>query len=262
MPITRNQQEAVAVLTMEMGRGNAINHPFIDALTEALDEAERDPAVRAVVLTGAGRAFSAGLDLVESYDFDGPTLARYVDAFDGLFARVASFPWPVVAAVNGHAIAGGCILALAADYRLMTPGPYQIGVNEVALGIPFPSAAFEVTRRGVPPAAWAEAILEGRLYRPDEALAAGLIHRISTSDLLSESVAVARRLSSGAPAVLRATKAELVAPLLAAIDAGREARRARILDAWSAPDARERIGRVREDLLKRSAARPDPGAGI
>lgn len=261
MPITRTQHDAVAILAIDMGRGNTINHPFIDALGAALDELERDPDVRALVLTGHGRAFCAGLDLVESYDYDRPAIERFVDAFDGLFARVAAFPWPAVAAINGHAIAGGCLLAMATDYRLMSPGPFQIGLNEVALGIPFPSAAFEIARRGTPPSAWAEVLLEGRLYRPDEAREAGLIHKVATSDLLSEAVAVARRLSSGAPSALRATKADLVAPLLAAIEANREARRARILEAWSGTEARERIGRVRDELQRKAAARAEPGAG-
>ncbi|HSN99084.1 MAG TPA: enoyl-CoA hydratase/isomerase family protein [Candidatus Nanopelagicales bacterium] len=262
MPITRTQHEAVAVLAIDMGRGNAINHTFIDALGAALGELERDPEVRALVLTGHGRAFCAGLDLVESYDLDRSAVERFVDAFDGLFARVAAFPWPAVAAINGHAIAGGCIIAMATDYRLMSPGPFRIGVNEVALGIPFPSAAFEIARRGAPPSAWAEALFEGRLYRPDEARGAGLIHEVATSDLLSEAVGVARRLSSGAPGALRATKAELVAPLLAAIEANREARRARFLEAWSGGELRERVGRVREELLRKSAPPTEPGAGI
>lgn len=253
MPISRTRIDAVAVLALDLGRGNAINHPFIDALNAALDELEQDGDVRALVLTGAGRAFSAGLDLVETYAYDLPALGRYVDAFDALFVRVAAFPWPVVAAVNGHAIAGGCILALAADFRIMADGPFLIGLNEVALGIPFPAGAFEVARRGVPAQAQAEAFLEGRLYRPAEARDAGLVHRLLPpgTDLLAAALEHARRLAAGSPEALRATKADLLAPLLSAVDATRAARRARLLEAWYWPETRARIGRVRDDLTRK-----------
>src|SRR5262245_43000605 len=101
---------------MSMPRGNAINFAFIEALNGALDQAERD-APGALVMVGSGRTFGAGLDLVEAYDYDRATLAKFVDAFDDLFLRVFALPVPVVAAMNGHAIAGGCVLAMAADWR-------------------------------------------------------------------------------------------------------------------------------------------------
>jgi enoyl-CoA hydratase len=284
VPITRTTADGVALLTLDLGRGNAIDHPFIDALNAALDDVQRDDLVRALVLTGHGRAFCGGLDLLQSADFDRPALERYVDAFDGLFVRVAAFPIPVVAAVNGHAIAGGCILALAADYRIMDPGPYLIGINEVALGIPFPSGAFEISRARIPPQAWTEAFLEGRLYKPEDALRAGLVYALahaaspiaaapatageppSPGALLTEALAAARRLAAGGAAAVRATKADLIAPLLAAVEANRPSRRARFLDAWLGDDARARIGRVRDQLLRRKApaagpAADDPGAG-
>src|SRR4051812_49886021 len=118
MPITFEVREGVAVLGLELGRGNAINQGFIDALLGRLDEVERSGA-RSVVITGQGRTFSGGLDLPSIFDLDRAGMARFVDAFDGLFTRVFSFPRPVVAAVNGHAIAGGCVLAMACDRRVV-----------------------------------------------------------------------------------------------------------------------------------------------
>src|SRR5262245_37161618 len=133
MPVARTRADTVTILSLELGRGNAIDLTFIDALDSALDAAEQSDG-RALVITGQGRTFCAGLDLVQAFTFDRTAMERYVDAFDGLFCRVAAFPWPVVAAVNGNAIAGGCILALAADHRVMQPGPHLIGLNEVLLG--------------------------------------------------------------------------------------------------------------------------------
>ncbi|AKT43702.1 enoyl-CoA hydratase/isomerase family protein [Chondromyces crocatus] len=259
MPIQRTQHDSVAVLALELGRSNAINQGFIDALNGALDTLDQDPAVRGLVITGQGRAFCVGLDLMEATALDQPALERFVDAFDALFERVARFPWPVVAAVNGHAIAGGCLLAMAADYRVMAQGPYQIGVNEVALGIPLPSASFEVARRGIPAAAWPEALFQGRLYRTEEALAAGLVQKVAEQDVLAEAIAVAARLAGGAPEALKTMKADVIAPMVASVAAHREARRERFIACWNTPEARARIGRVR-DQLARKASGPKEGA--
>jgi enoyl-CoA hydratase len=251
MPITRTIDEGVTVLSLELGRGNAIDQAFIDALSAALDETERGGA-RAVVLTGQGRVFCGGLDLVTIYDFDRETMGRFVDAFEGLFQRVLSFPQPVVAAVNGHALAGGCILAMASDYRLMQPGPFQIGVNEVAIGIPFPAAAFEIARRATPEAAAARVILEGARLSPEEAVAAGIVHRLAGEQgVLADAVAAAQRFAAGGLEAVRYTKADLIAPVLSRIAASRAARRERFLDVWFSKEARSRIGALRESLVRR-----------
>src|SRR5262245_5728643 len=107
MPVTHTMDDGVAVLKLELERGNAINLPFIDALNRALDEAETSAATRAVVVTGTGKMFSGGLDLLWCYELDRPGMAHFVDAFDNLFLRLFVFPKPMVAAVNGHALAGG-----------------------------------------------------------------------------------------------------------------------------------------------------------
>ena len=146
MPIPITEDAGVAVLSLELGRGNAIDHPFIEEMHRALDAVEKSDA-RAAVITGKGRVFCGGLDLLTIHAFDRPALERFVDAFEGMFRRVFAFDRPLVAAVNGHALAGGAILAMACDLRVMADGPFQIGVNEVRLGIPFPAAAFEIVRQ-------------------------------------------------------------------------------------------------------------------
>lgn len=141
IPITFHEG-GVAVLALELGRGNAIDHAFVDALHGALNAVLQSDA-RAAVITGKGRVFCGGLDSVTLHGFDRPAMERFVDAFEGMFRRVLAFERPLVAAVNGHALAGGAILAMACDLRVMTDGPLQLGVNEVQLGIPFPAAALE-----------------------------------------------------------------------------------------------------------------------
>jgi enoyl-CoA hydratase len=233
---------------MELGRGNAIDDRFVAAMNTALDEVEASEA-RALVLTGAGRAFSGGLDLAYTGGLSRVELGHFVDAFDAFFTRAFAFPLPVVAAVNGHAVAGGAVLALAADYRIMARGPFRIGLNEVAVGIPFPSGAFEISRHALPAPAFGEALLEGRLFSPEEALEIGLVHRLVEGDAsIREAVDKARRLGAGSKAAIRIVKADDRAPVLSRIQMDREARKERFLEAWFSADAQVRMRAIRERI--------------
>jgi enoyl-CoA hydratase len=248
MPLPITLDAGVALLRMELGRGNAIDQAFVDALHGALDEVERSDA-RAVVLTGQGRVFCGGLDLVTLAPFDRPALERFVLAFDGLFRRVFAFDRPVVAAVNGHAIAGGCILAMACDLRVMADGPYQIGANEVQLGIPFPPATFEIARRATPAPARTAVLLQGKRLSPAEAHRVGLVQRLAPE---GEAVAAAReeadQLAAAGPEAVRTVKRDLIAPVQARIDTSYAERTARFVDAWFGPEAQARIGALRDAL--------------
>jgi enoyl-CoA hydratase len=248
MPIHRTLDAGVAVLDLDLGRGNAIDHAFIDALGAALDGALAEGA-RAVVLTGRGKVFCGGLDLLTIVTYDRPAMGAFVDAFDGMFARVMAFPRPVVAAVNGHALAGGAILAMAADARVMARGAFQLGVNEVALGLSFPSVAFAVARRAAGAAA-AAVLLEGRRFTPEEALAAGLVDELA-DDVVAVATARAARFAANDVTAMADTKADLLAPVLAEIEATRAARRERFLSRWFGAEAQARIGALRERLTKR-----------
>ena len=140
----------VAVLPMRAGKANAIGSAFLDRLSAQLDEVEASGAA-ALVLTGEGRAFSAGLDLPEISALDRSALERFIRRFSEVMLRVFALPVPVVAAINGHAIAGGCVLAMQADVRLAAGGDYRIGLNEVAIGLGLPAVVLETLRCQVSP---------------------------------------------------------------------------------------------------------------
>lgn len=237
----------VQVLTMSSGPVNAQDVELLDELTVAVRDLGRSGA-GALVVTGAGRAFSAGVDLNRVVEGGAGYTDRLVPALSAAFEAMFSYPGPTVAAVNGAAIAGGCVLACACDRRLIGPEA-QIGAAEVRVGVPFPVAALEVMRYACGDHA-EEVLLGGRSYRGPEAVARGLAHRVVADDLLGAAVAEASDLG-GIPAdAYRQTKAQLRAPTLARIrDGGAgddEVRR-----MWGADETLARIAAYVERLRRR-----------
>ncbi len=175
--IRYERQDQIARLTLDDGKVNAMSMPFFQALNAALDQAESDRA-GAVVITGRAGIFSAGLNLkvlptLSSADFQATMLA-----FGRTMLRVFTFPIPTVAAVSGHAIAGGAMLMFACDLRYVAEGPFRIHLNEVAIGLALPSWAIALAHSAVPPRWHTEAILHARLYSPDDALERGIIDQV------------------------------------------------------------------------------------
>ena len=151
----------IAIVTMVHGKANALDIEFCDALA-AQFEALRGSDAKAVVLTGQGRMFSAGVDLIRLSEGGAAYVRRFLPALHRLYDTVFFFPKPVVAAVNGHAIAGGCVLQACADRRIAARDGGRIGVTELLVGVPFPPLAFEIMRFATPPRYFAEGDLQRR----------------------------------------------------------------------------------------------------
>src|SRR5262245_65510790 len=159
---------------------NALSTTLMEALRERIRAAGGAP----VLLTGAGDAFSAGLDLKHVVSLDQPGMARFLALLEDLVATLFAHPGPTVAAVNGHAIAGGCVLALCCDHRVITAEPrVRIGLNEVALGVPFPPRTLAAVLHRIPPRSRDEVLLGAELHPPDAALRLGLVDEIAADAL-------------------------------------------------------------------------------
>src|SRR5437870_2865283 len=165
------------------GKANAMSLDFCEALTARFAAVS---SARAVVLTGTGAIFSAGVDLVRLLEGGAPYIRKFLPALSTMLATVFSHPAPVVAAINGHAIAGGCVLACGADRRLMVRDGGRIGVTELLVGVPFPPAAMEIMRYAITPQFFADAIYSGATYTPLEAVARGFIHEVIEPQALLE----------------------------------------------------------------------------
>lgn len=239
----------VAVVSLRRGSSNALVPELLDALVGALREAEEDTRVRAVVVTGNGRFFSAGFDLFALAGYDRAAMERFVDAFTGAMLALAELPKPVVAAIDGHAPAGGCILALACDRRLMAEGDYVIGLNELEVGIPMPPIAVELARAVVEPRFLAEVCFGGELVPPPVALERGLVDElVPPAQLVPRALEWARRWGEKPAAAFAVTKRSLRAPVRAAMEASDLAG---FLDVWFSPATGARV----RETLERLAAR-------
>ena len=141
--IELTEQGGVAVMRLDDGKANTMSLEFCEAVTARFADLSSS---RAVVLTGTGHIFSAGVDLLRLSEGGAPYVHKFLPALRAMFAAVFSHAAPVVAAINGHAIAGGCVLACAADRRLMAREGGRIGVTELLVGVPFPPVAMEIMR--------------------------------------------------------------------------------------------------------------------
>jgi enoyl-CoA hydratase len=220
--------DGIAVLTLNHGPVNALDLELLTAVPETL-AAVAD--ARAVVLTGSGRSFSAGVDLKRIVDGGPPYVEEFLSALSLAMIALFDHPKPVVAAVNGHALAGGCVLAAACDLRLMSGG--TIGLAELAAGVPFPTVPLEIMRHAVGPALDAMVLGAGRMT-PDQATSIGLVHEVVEPDqLLAAALRRADGLCGAPPDVYALAKHQLHRPARERIDADRPSDDPRVLEIWS-----------------------------
>ncbi len=246
------QQGAVALLRMSAGKANAINPRFLGLLEKLLDELSAAPP-GALVLTGDGRAFSAGLDLPALIDLGTEALCDFIQRFSDTMLRVFTLPFPVVAAVNGHAVAGGCVLALQADQRVMASGEGRIGLNEVRLGIGLPALVVETLRFQVPERSLFPVAAEGGLFLPEEALRLGLVQEVAEPGrLLERALERARELAALPPLAFAHVKASLRGAVLASIDAAWPTDAARWVATFQAPAAQRLLREAVARLTKKA----------
>ena len=224
------------VAALRRGPANAIDPALVAELRASLDEAER--SCRPLVLTGNDRFFSAGLNLAELPP-GREAMGVFVDAFDELVRRLFLFPCPTVAAVNGHAVAGGAILAAACDVRIGATGSYRIGVSEVQLGVIFPATAFEVLRAAIPASRTSEVLLRGKLTGPGDAIANGFLHELAEpEELAGRAVERAEELGALPREAYAHTKRELRAEFAERALAQRAAKREGFLDTWFSEESK------------------------
>jgi len=172
------QKGAIAHLQLDNGKANTLTHNVICSLREALGELQKNKDVRGVVLCGKFPFFSAGLDVVELNGYNEAQIERFWGDFSALLHDFILFDKPIAAAITGHSPAGGCVLAICCDTRVMAEGPFQIGLNEVPVGIVPPESIFKLYSFWIGERHAYQNLLSGRLLTTEEALKQGLVDEV------------------------------------------------------------------------------------
>jgi enoyl-CoA hydratase len=208
--IERDEVDGVAVVRLAHGAVNALDLDLLRAITRTFEELDRDEHL-GIVFTGAGRAFSAGVNLWHIAEGEPSYLEAFLPALVTAFETVFNTGKPVVAAVNGHAIAGGCIFAACCDRRIMADAAGRIGVSELLVGVPFPTAALEILGYAVGAQELRRAVFSGGTWEPARALERGLVDEVvPPAHLLERAVRAARQLGTSVPPdTYRLTKQQL-----------------------------------------------------
>jgi Delta3-Delta2-enoyl-CoA isomerase len=237
--------DTLAEVTIERGKVNALNEELVDELAQCFQRLARDPDVRSVVLTATGKFFSFGFDIPSFLEHSREAFLAYLRRFAALYRDLFAYPRPVVAALNGHAVAGGCMLALACDARLIAAGKAKIGLNEIAFGSSLFAGSVEMLRYCVGDRNAERLAFSGAMYGPDEALALGLVDRVvPQGGLLVAARELARTHGANDPEAFRSVKTLLRGPTLDEIAWREEASLREFVEIWYSERTRENLKHI------------------
>ena len=234
--IKLEHRESITILSFDHGKVNTIDVELFTEFIKQLDNLEKSEC-KAVVLTGAGSCFSAGVDLFRLLKDGNAYIEAFVPLLTSGLLKLFTFPKPVIAAVNGHAIAGGCIVACACDYRLMAEGNGKIGAPEMRVGVPFPTLPLEILRFVIPRQHFQEIVYTGRLCSPKEAIGVGLIDEVVESEnLLEHAITVAERFAAIPTQSFQSTKRLMRQPVIDRFEKYRRIFDDEVLQIWKSEE--------------------------
>ena len=245
--IRRIEHGDILELRLDRSPVNALSPEMLQGLAGAVREAPA-AGVRALVISGREGMFSAGLDIPHLMSLDRAELEHAVDGFFGALETVAASVIPIAVAITGHSPAGGAVVAMCCDYRVMAEGPFGIGLSEVRIGIPMPDTVSALLRRTVGARRAEELCVTGRLLGPAEALAVGLVDEVAPSDaVVASALAWCERTVQSPPGALAETRARLRTDLLELMRSLRVDDVRRLTESWFEPELQQAL----RDLVAR-----------
>ncbi|MEJ2882577.1 enoyl-CoA hydratase/isomerase family protein [Pedobacter sp. GR22-6] len=245
-------KDHLAIITLDRGRSNALNAPMITELNDMLKNIASDQNIAGVLITGKENFFSAGLDLIELYNYNETEVADFWNLFLDFVATLTAFKKPMIAAVNGHSPAGGCVIALACDYRIMAEGQYIIGLNEVPVGITVPNSIFNLYAFWIGQAHAHRSLLEGKLFSPEEALQIGLVDEVvNPAGILTAAERKARKYMAMERNTWEQSKLSIRKDLIASTNADQSEMLEVMLKQWWSPATRSILKTIIDNLQKK-----------
>ncbi len=250
--VRTRDHDNVREVAIDRPKANALNEALVDDLAEAIDAARDDAGIRALLLTSAVDGFfSVGFDVREVFDYDRPRMAAYWTRFTDLYETVYHFPKPVVAALPGHTFAGGIILALAADVRLMTEGKFGLGVSGINLGLPLPPGVMNMAVNAIGHGHARRLFITGETIDPQQAYTMGFVHELAAPGALGERALIrARDMADKSPTAFNAVH-DMFDTLSGRPGLGSDRDRLdTFLDLWFSDEAELYKARVRAEVVK------------
>jgi enoyl-CoA hydratase/carnithine racemase len=227
------KDRGIATLTLSRGKVNALNEAMVEELHARFKEIEADGTLKAVILTGQGRFFSFGFDIPEFLNYSRDDFTRYLTKFAGLYHYLFIFPKPIIAALNGHTIAGGCMLAAACDGRLMVAEKAKISLNEISFGSSVFAGSVAMLKYWVGARNAQEILYSGKMYTADEAEKLGLVDSaITGKDLPDQAWQAAEELAGKDGAAFGGIKSLLRKPVIEEITRLEETSIREFVDIW------------------------------
>jgi Delta3-Delta2-enoyl-CoA isomerase len=194
--ISIKRQDDIATIVLNRDKVNALNGVVVEELVEAFRCLEKDGTIKAVILTGTGSFFSFGFDIPEFLSYTKERFTEFLFRFTDFYTYLFIYPKPVIAALNGHTIAGGCMIALACDYRVMVTGKARISLNELAFGSTVFAGSTEMLRFWCGGSIATKILYSGGMFRAEEALELGLINKeVDESGLMTHAIVQAEFMS-------------------------------------------------------------------
>ena len=225
-------KDGIATVCLERGKVNALNPLVVEQLSAMFDGLQSNPDVKAVVLTGRGKFFSFGFDLPEFLSYSREQFTRFLTSFTALYRALFVFPKPLVVALNGHAVAGGCMIALTCDKAILAQGSAKMSLNEIGFGSSVFAGSTEMLQFRAGTHA-GEVLYSGAMYSPAEALAIGLVDEVVAPDsLLDRAREMAGELASRRPAAFAGIKSLLRQPVADSMAAREAASISDFVEIW------------------------------
>lgn len=245
-------KDKTAIIGLNRGRSNAINSEMVAELSEMVKNIENDDNIGGLIITGNEGFFSAGLDLIELYDYDEVNIRKFWIDFLDLVSILASFRKPVISAISGHSPAGGCVLAICSDYRIMADGKFIIGLNEVPVGIIVPESIFHLYSFWLGQAKAYRFMLEGKLMNPQEAFENQLIDEVvNEGSLVSAAERQMQKYLQFDKTTWQQSKLNLRKELLSKVNTDHSASLDKMLKQWWSPSTRSILQTIIQNLQKK-----------
>jgi enoyl-CoA hydratase/carnithine racemase len=238
--ITLDYQDKVMIVNLNRGVINALNLEFVNRLSEVFEKAKNDPNVHGLVLVSSNeKFFCIGFDIPGLYELDQEDFTCFYRAFNNMCLELYTLPKPTTAAITGHATAGGCILALCCDYRLIAGGKKLMGLNEIKLGVPVPYLADRILQSIVGDRYARDTMASGDFYRPEQSLKMGMVDQVlPLEQVLSQAVEKSKLLGSMNQQAYKLIKRNRVETIEAQFLACREEKEKSFLQCWYSHQAR------------------------